>query len=233
MTKKMNAAGGYDFSASELKNIAAATTGTSAAQWAQVQDLVTAQMSNLDYKGSVRVASTANVSITSAPSTLDGVTLSSGNRILLKNQVLGAENGIYTFAAASSPLIRATDANADSEVTAGMWVTVEDGTANQDTAWWLTTNNPIVVGTTALVFSAFPPPAMASLSKYTTTGPSSTGTTWTVSHSLGTKAVAVSVWEVSTDEEIDVHKVATDTNTITLTSAASMSSNAYRVVVIG
>lgn len=233
MTKKMNAAGGYDFSASELKNIAAATTGTSAAQWSQVQALITAQMSNLDYKGSVRVASTANVSTTSAPSTLDGVTLASGNRILLKNQTLGAENGIYTFSAASAALVRATDADADAEVTAGLWVTVDEGTANQDTAWWLTTNNPIVVGTTSLVFSVFPPPSMGTLSRYTTTGPGSAGTTWTVTHSLGTKAVAVQVWEVSTDEQVDVSMVATDINTVTVTSAASMGINAFRVVVVG
>lgn len=232
MTKKMNAAGGYDFSASELKNIAAAASGTSAAQWQQVQDLITAQTSNLDFKGSVRVASTATVTISSAPSTIDGVSLASGNRILLKNQTTGSENGIYTYSATSSPLVRATDADAAAEVTAGLWVTVEEGTANADTMWWLTTNNPIVVGTTALTFAAFPPAALTGVTKYTGTGPSSAGTTWTVTHSLGSQAIAAQLWEVSTNEQVDVSMVATDTNTLTITSAASMSINAFRVVVI-
>lgn len=233
MTKRMNASGGYDFSGTELKNIMPAQTGTSAAQWSQVQDLVTGQMSNLDYKGSVRVASTANVSVSTAPSTLDGVSLAAGNRMLLKNQTSASENGIYEFVSAGAALVRTADANASAEVTAGLWVTVEEGTVNADTAWLLTTNNPIVLDTTALTFTQYPPAALGNLTRYAVTGPGSSGTTWTITHNLGSEDVIVGVREVSTKEEVDVKITHTDTNTVTVTTGASMGANSLRAVVIG
>lgn len=231
MTKKMLAAGGYDFGGGKLQNLADGTSSQDAVTKAQMDAAVTAAISNLDYKGSVRVASTANVSVSSAPSTIDGVTLAASDRILLKDQSAGAENGIYTFVSAGNPLVRATDFDASAEVTAGAWATVEEGTANADTEWLLTTNNPIVLGTTALVFTRFP--TLGSVSKYTTTGPGSTGTTWTVTHNLGTKAVTWSVSDVADDMFLDLAGVATDNNTLTLTSVSSLSSGGYRVTVVG
>lgn len=107
------------------------------------------------WKNAVRVASTANVSLSTAPSAIDGVTLSSADRILLKDQTAGAENGIYVYDAPGNPLVRATDADASAEVKGGMAMWVDEGTANSDTAWVLTTNGPITLGTTALVFVQF------------------------------------------------------------------------------
>lgn len=110
-----------------------------------------------DFKDSVRVTSTANVTISSAPSSIDGVTLSSSNhdRVLLKNQTTGSENGIYVFNGTGSAMTRATDADSSAEMTAGVAVGVEEGTANADTFWWLTTNNPITLGSTSLTFTQF------------------------------------------------------------------------------
>src|ERR1044072_3128697 len=153
MTKKMLAAGGYDFGATRLQNIADGTAGTDAVSKNQLDTAVSAVTSNLDFKGSVRVASTANVSISSAPATLDGVSLTALDRVLLKNQTTASENGIYVFASAGAALTRATDADASAEVGPGLWVIVEDGTVNADTAWLLTTNAPITLGTTSLTFT--------------------------------------------------------------------------------
>lgn len=134
-----------------VSNVAAPVVATDAAN----KGYVDATATGLDFKDAVRVASTANVTVSSAPSTIDGVTLSSGDRILLKNQTAGAENGIYTFASAGAALTRATDADTSSEVTSGMYVVVTAGTANANTAWVLSTSGSITLGTTALTFTLF------------------------------------------------------------------------------
>uniref|UniRef100_UPI003F4943F7 hypothetical protein n=1 Tax=Streptosporangium sp. CA-235898 TaxID=3240073 RepID=UPI003F4943F7 len=229
-TKKMHA-GDYDFGAGKLLNVGDATTDTGVPSLGQVKTLVAAATSNLDYKGSVRVASTANVSVSTAPSTIDGVTLASGNRVLLKNQTAAAENGLYVFSAAGAALTRAADADAGTEVTPGLWVTVEEGTANADTAWWLTTDGTITVGTTALTFTEFPLVTGGQSNDFEAVGPPTAGTTWAVTHGLGTKAIAAQVWEVATDEEVDVKMVATSDNILTISAGVTLAQNGYRVVI--
>ena len=111
----------------------------------------------LSIKEAVRVATTATVDLSTNlenGDTLDGVTLATGNRVLVKNQVAGYENGIYTVNATGAPT-RATDANVSSEVTAGMFTFVSEGTANGNTSWVLTTDNPITLDTTPLTFTQF------------------------------------------------------------------------------
>jgi hypothetical protein len=109
----------------------------------------------LDVKTAVRVASTANVTVSAPGAAIDGVTLASGDRVLLKNQSTGSENGIYVFTAAATPMTRAGDADTSADVNGGMFTFVQEGTANADTGWVLTTNNPITLGTTALSFTQF------------------------------------------------------------------------------
>lgn len=114
-----------------------------------------------DVKASVRVATTANIAVLAggAPSTIEGVTLVANDRILVKDQTTGSQNGIYIVTTvgtgANGEWTRAADANTSAEVTAGMFTWVEEGTVNADTGWVLTTNNPITLGTTALVFTQF------------------------------------------------------------------------------
>lgn len=108
-----------------------------------------------DDKDSVRAASVANVVIASAlenGDVVDGVTLATGDRVLLKDQTAGAENGIYVVVA-SGAASRSSDADISAEVTSGMFVFVEEGTVNADSGFSLITNNPIVLDTTALVFT--------------------------------------------------------------------------------
>ena len=119
------------------------------------KEYVDAVKVGLDFKDSVRVASTANVTVSGPGAAIDGVTLSSGDRVLLKNQSTGSENGIYVFNGAASALTRATDANANSEVTPGMFVFVEEGTVNADNGYVLSTDGTISVGSTALTFTQF------------------------------------------------------------------------------
>lgn len=121
-------------------------------------DLVTLQQlqaaqRGVDWKDSVRAASTGTIVIASPGTTIDGVTMAAGNRFLAKDQTAGAENGIYVWNGAAVPATRAVDADANAEVTAGLAVTSTEGTTNADKAWILTTNDAIVVGTTALAFT--------------------------------------------------------------------------------
>ena len=111
----------------------------------------------LDLKASVRVATTtAGTLATSFENTdvVDGVTLATGDRILIKDQASGSENGIYTVNTSGSPT-RATDADVSAEVTAGMFTFVEEGTVNSDSGWVLTNNGAITLNTTALTFTQF------------------------------------------------------------------------------
>lgn len=116
----------------------------------------------LSYKEPVRVVTDANVAnlATGAPSTVDGVSLAVGDRILVKAQSTASQNGIYvvdTVGTGSNGVwSRALDFDEDAEVKAGAMTIATEGTANADTSWLLTTNDPIVVGTTALSFAPLP-----------------------------------------------------------------------------
>ncbi len=104
----------------------------------------------LDIKLSVRVATTANISLT-GEQTIDDIATST-DRILVKNQSAGAENGIYVTAAGAWS--RATDSDADVEVTQGNVVFVTEGTVNEKTSFILVTVDPITVGSTAQVWES-------------------------------------------------------------------------------
>lgn len=124
---------------------------------AATKGYVDAARSGLDVKASVRVATTEAITLSSGlenGDTIDGVTLATGNRVLVKNQDTASENGIYVVAASGAPS-RADDANISAEVTAGMFTFVEEGTINADTGWVLTTNDTITLGTTSLSFAQF------------------------------------------------------------------------------
>lgn len=128
-----------------------------AAQDAATKAYVDSVSIGLDVKASVRVATTAAGTLSSSfanGQTVDGVTLATGNRILIKNQAAGAENGIYTVNASGAPT-RATDADTAGEISGGMFTFVEEGTANADTGWVCTNNGVVTIGTTALTFSQF------------------------------------------------------------------------------
>lgn len=106
----------------------------------------------------VRAATTANIATLSggAPNTLDGVSLAANDRILVKDQSIGSQNGIYVVTTlgtgANGTWTRATDADAVGELIAGSLVTVAEGTLSADSLWELTTDGTITIGTTALTF---------------------------------------------------------------------------------
>lgn len=109
------------------------------------------------WKEPVRVATTASGTLATSFASgqiLDGVTLATGDRILVKNQAAPAENGIYVVAASGAPA-RAADADTGAELL-GAIVAVTNGTVNADTVWLCTANATITLGSTALPWVLLP-----------------------------------------------------------------------------
>ena len=137
----------------KITGLGTPTDGTDAA----TKNYVDSAAQGIDWKASVRAATTANVTLASDlenGDTLDGVTLATGDRILVKNQSTGSQNGIYVVKASGAP-DRSTDADTGAELTSNFAVFVEEGTANADQGYVLTNDGAITVGTTALTFTQF------------------------------------------------------------------------------
>lgn len=136
-------------------NIKTALTTLFDARYATPTD-VSAAVAGLSWKNKVRAATTANGTLSTAfanGQVIDGVTLVTGDRILVKDQSTGSQNGIYVVAASGAPA-RATDADSGAElVNASCYVS--EGTINADKQFVCTTNAPITVGTTVITFTVF------------------------------------------------------------------------------
>ena len=128
--------------------------------------------SGLSVKTPVKVATTGNLNATynNGAGTLtansnfalsvDGVTVSVNDRILVKDQSTAAQNGFYKVTATGSGsaafvLTRTPDADAASELVAGAFAFVEEGTANADNGYVLSTDGAVTLGTTAINFEQF------------------------------------------------------------------------------
>jgi len=110
-----------------------------------------------DWKYSVKCATTANITVLTAPgATMDGYTFVAGDRFLVKDQTAPAENGIYTWASATSAT-RATDADATTELTGGTTVYVSRGTLARDTVWAQASDTPTTLGTDPIYFTRIVP----------------------------------------------------------------------------
>jgi hypothetical protein len=105
----------------------------------------------LDVKGSVRAATTGNITL-SGTQTIDGVAVIAGDRVLVKDQSTAANNGIYVAAAGSWS--RAADADTWAELV-GAFVFVEDGTVNDNSGWVCTVAPGGTLGVTAVTFEQF------------------------------------------------------------------------------
>lgn len=134
------------FNSQKITGLADGTNAQDAASWGQVQSL----FNGTDNKTSVRVATTANITL-SGTQTIDGVAVIAGDRVLVKNQTTASANGLYTVAAGA--WTRTTDADLSAEVTSGLFTFVEEGTNNSSNGYTLVTPSPIVLGTTSLTFT--------------------------------------------------------------------------------
>ena len=128
------------------------TSGTHVANKNYVDSLA----QGLSVKQSVRVATTEPGTLTTSfkdGESVDGIALGVGDRILIKDQSNKADNGIYTVTTGSPT--RATDFDAGTDVNSGSFTFVREGDTNADTGWVLTTDGPITIGTSLLIFNQF------------------------------------------------------------------------------
>lgn len=158
----------YDFSGAASLSVPTPTADGHAAS----KSYVDAVSLGLDVKESVRAASTEDLSssfsyssgvytkITSGTATIDGLTMSVGDRVLLKNETNAERNGIYVVGETTDSFPKATltlaaDFDDDADVTNGAFVFVGGGNTQAGAGFVLTTPDPITLGTTALTFTQF------------------------------------------------------------------------------
>ena len=200
-------------------------TDPTAAQDAATKAYVDAVKTGLDIKDSVKVATTANGTLSSAfanNSTIDGIQVSTGDRILIKDQSTGSENGIYTVNASGAPT-RATDFDANTEVTGGAFVFVEQGTANGDNGYVVTNNGTVNVGTDAIAFTQFSGAGQITAGDGLTKG---TGSTQNTINAVGSTTILV---------EADAIKVKSSgtANQILLSSGSTSTQPTYGQLPLG
>jgi len=168
-----NGSGVVDVNTSIIRNV----TDPTQAQDAATKAYVDATSSGLDVKGACLYATTAALAAVTYANgtsgvgatltanangalTVDGASPSTSDRILVKDQASGLQNGVYTVTATGGAsavfvLTRATDYDTSAEISDGTFFFVQQGTANADNGYVMTTNGTITVGTTAIAFDQF------------------------------------------------------------------------------
>ena len=140
--------GSVSANSQKITNLADPTGDNDAANKSYVDGVA----QGLDVKDSVVAATTANITL-SGTQTIDGVSVVADNRVLVKNQSTGSQNGLYLCKAGS--WVRTDDLAAGADA-AGMFTFVEQGTANGDKGFVCTTNKGSAsVGSDSLAFSQF------------------------------------------------------------------------------
>jgi hypothetical protein len=135
----------------KLTNVVDPVSTQDAATKNYVDQSIAGITGGLILKGAVTCAALTNISITSAPSTIDGVTMSAGMVVLLTNQTTTTQNGPYVWASAGAAMSRATNWSTSAQATLGSFWMVEQGT-NADTIAVCTNDTAITIGTTTPLF---------------------------------------------------------------------------------
>lgn len=144
--------GDISLASHKLTNVTNGSGANDAVNKSQLDAVAASAASGISIKSPVRAASTANVTVgsTGNGTVMDGVTLATSDRILLKDQTTGNQNGIYVVGASS--LTRATDMDVTGEVTPGTLVYVTEGSANGDKQFAVSSDAAITVGTTTITW---------------------------------------------------------------------------------
>lgn len=134
-----------------ITNLAVPSANSDAATKSYVDSSVQSAASGLDVKDAVVCATTADITL-SGLQTIDGVSVTAGERVLVKNQSNPVLNGIYLANTGAWAL--AAD-SVDGELSSGALVLSVNGTVQGGTQWYLQTSDPITVGTTPQSWTQF------------------------------------------------------------------------------
>lgn len=224
----------------------------------------------LHIHASAVAATTANINLATDlenGDVLDGVTLVTGDRILVKNQDTASQNGIYVVQA-SGAAVRALDFDQPAEVDGGDFIFVTGGTVNDNTGWVQTSTTVATIGTDPIYFTQFSGAGAYTAGngltasgttfnvgagtgivvnaddvaidttvvarKYATTIGDNSATSFTVTHSLGTKDVIVQVFEeASPYAQVEADVEHSTTSAVVIKFATAPTLNQYRVSVVG
>lgn len=141
---------GIDLQNQRAQNLA----DPSSAQDAATKNYVDGVARGLDWHAHVRTVGIANVTITAPGTAINGVTLATGDRVLLTAQTTGSQNGLWVFQGSAAAMIRPTDYAASGVLTnPSVTVTATEGTTNANTAWTLTTDGTVTIDTTATAWA--------------------------------------------------------------------------------
>ena len=174
----------------------------------------------LDVKASVKVATTVAGTLASAfanGQTVDGITLVTGDRILVKNQSSASENGIYIVAASGAPT-RSSDCNSTTTYITGAFTYTEEGTVNAGASFVVQTQGTITPGTTPVTWVQFSGGAS------TTANNLSGGAVGSVVYQSGTSTTAfLSGNTAATDQVLVSHGTGSAAQAPTLSNAPALS----------
>lgn len=216
-----------------LKKTAADTYSVDTGTYA-LQSYVDTAVAGLAWKDEVAVASTADMAVASAVvngASVDGYTLVTGDRILLKNQATASQNGIY-IVAVSGAASRSTDADSASDI-AGCSVYVVNGTAGGGKRYTLSVVGAITLGSTSLPFVLFGADTGSNLVNKYAIDLTASSTSYVITHNLNTLDVTVAVYTISGGAEVECDVTHTSTTQVTLGFAVAPAGSTYRVVVHG
>ncbi|HEY1191906.1 MAG TPA: hypothetical protein VGE74_30020 [Gemmata sp.] len=207
--------------ASDTDGTLSANSDSRLATQKAVKTYVDTLSAGLRWKAPCRVATTVAGTLATSfenGDTVDGVTLATGDRILIKNQSSGAENGIYVVNASGAPT-RAADADSATELD-GAAVFVTQGSTNADKAFTQTADS-ITVGTTALVWTQFSGSVGALLASNNLSDLANAATART---NLGATTLGSALFVLTNPSAIRFLRINAD-NTVTARTAAEMLSD--------
>lgn len=136
----------------KITGVADPVSATDAVNLQTAQSLVQSAAAGIDSKPSVRLLANANISL-SGTQTIDGVTAAVGDRVLVRGQTTGTQNGVYVVS--SGAWGRAADADQNYELTPGAFWFVEEGTSYAKTQWRIENTGSITIGTTSITINQF------------------------------------------------------------------------------